>query len=172
MITFSSSGAAAAPTGSLPAFTEGALSVVKNPPQAHIVSNSVQVVAGETLAKQAHAKTTDPSDFPLHHAAIKGMANLLRILLMQIGKEVNSIDTKGYTPLMYAVSTGKLNVSEVLLENGARIDPANHVWKTILKSTAKNHLALYEILQKHMQSIKLVKASTPTTTNHEAIPIN
>jgi 26S proteasome non-ATPase regulatory subunit 10 len=69
---------------------------------------------------------------PLHYAASKGLADLIKLLLLH-GANTNATDITGSTPLHRAASAGKLEAARLLLEQGkARIDPRDKSGNTPL----------------------------------------
>jgi hypothetical protein len=60
---------------------------------------------------------------PLHMAIQMGSIDCL-LVLMNIGVDVNKVNSLGFTPLQIAVSKGEKHIEKLLREHGARLEPA------------------------------------------------
>jgi ankyrin repeat protein len=69
---------------------------------------------------------------PLHYAARDGYVEACRALVSTCRANVDSRDSDGWTPLMYAACSNKLQCVEVLLELGADITLQNDDKRTAL----------------------------------------
>ncbi len=72
---------------------------------------------------------------PLHHAALKGHAEVARLLLSR-GADVNASGPDGTTALVVAAVESQLEVAEFLLANGAALDPADPCGALLLLQSA------------------------------------
>lgn len=66
------------------------------------------------------------------HMAAQTRNQLVVQLLIQKGADVNCRDSFGGTPLMAAVSEGKLEVAKILIENGAHVNVRDNAGRTAL----------------------------------------
>ena len=72
----------------------------------------------------------------LQHAAYKGNLELCRQLLLR-GADVNSNEHEhGYTALMFGALSGSINVTQLLLEAGAKVYHQNNVGRTAAQMAA------------------------------------
>ncbi len=60
---------------------------------------------------------------PLHMAIQMGSIDCL-LVLMNIGVDVNKVNSLGFTPLQIAESKGEVEIAKLLKEHGARLEPA------------------------------------------------
>lgn len=72
---------------------------------------------------------------PLHIAAAKGCANAVQLLL-ELGADVNCIDSFGNTPLHWAALEGQEEVMDELINHGAEINITNKVGFTSIHYAA------------------------------------
>ncbi|XP_078688710.1 uncharacterized protein LOC144920404 isoform X6 [Branchiostoma floridae x Branchiostoma belcheri] len=94
-------------------------------------------------------KRNERGETPLHMAAIKGDADLLRQLIKQ-GAEVNAKDFAGWTPLHEACNHGYYEVAKMLLQAGANVNTQGLDDDTPLHDAASNgHPHIVELLLKH-----------------------
>ncbi|WP_294824812.1 ankyrin repeat domain-containing protein [uncultured Flavobacterium sp.] len=72
-------------------------------------------------------------------------------LLIDSGADVNAVNVVADTPLMLAISNGKKQLSEVLLDNGARANEQNKEGKTAyyMATVDQQSLEVYELLKKY-----------------------
>ncbi|XP_019859415.1 PREDICTED: myotrophin-like [Amphimedon queenslandica] len=59
---------------------------------------------------------------PLHCASQTGNANIIKLLITKGKADVNAVDKKNRTPLLYAVASDSIEAVDILLTNGARTD--------------------------------------------------
>ena len=67
---------------------------------------------------------------PLHYASIHGRVSMVRALLRQEKKAINSLDHDNFTPLIHGIIHHQFDCVQEMLMHGARIDPesdADHV---------------------------------------------
>ncbi|CAH1269026.1 ANKRD11 [Branchiostoma lanceolatum] len=95
-------------------------------------------------------KRNERGETPLHMAAIKGDADLLRQLIKQ-GAEVNAKDFAGWTPLHEACNHGYYEVAKMLLQAGANVNTQGLDDDTPLHDAASNGHPhqIVELLLKH-----------------------
>ncbi|KAJ8016092.1 hypothetical protein DPEC_G00003560 [Dallia pectoralis] len=67
-------------------------------------------------------QTGDLERTALHEASLLGLENFVNLLLLS-GADPNACDVDRMTPLALAAETGHLNVAEVLLQKGAKVQP-------------------------------------------------
>lgn len=87
---------------------------------------------------------------PLFHTAARmqdaAMKKHLQ-LLIQLGSDVNAVDTNGRTPLMVAASMGRRFAVETLLKNYAAIDSIDHYgWSALMLAVYYNHIDVSRFL--------------------------
>ena len=76
---------------------------------------------------------------PLHHAASVGSLGVTQVLLSLSANARELLETKdgmGFTPLIVAVSAGKLDVVRELVGNGADVKASNNRGQTSLHYAA------------------------------------
>ncbi|XP_078607974.1 uncharacterized protein LOC144879950 isoform X1 [Branchiostoma floridae x Branchiostoma japonicum] len=95
-------------------------------------------------------KRNERGETPLHMAAIKGDADLLKQLIKQ-GAEVNAKDFAGWTPLHEACNHGYYEVAKMLLQAGANVNTQGLDDDTPLHDAASNGHPhqIVELLLKH-----------------------
>jgi ankyrin repeat protein len=83
---------------------------------------------------------------PLHIAAQKGHADIIR-LLVEKGAKVDMPDEQGHTPLFHAADKGMVEAVATLLDLGADIHHISHTSRTALFGAAmRNHTEVIELL--------------------------
>ena len=85
------------------------------------------VARDKAVIAQATQTTTSPDQWStaFHHATNKENESVLKLLIEQTDADVNVCDCAGTTPLHLAVSIGRANIVQILLENGAHVDALN-----------------------------------------------
>ena len=85
------------------------------------------VARDKAIIAQAAQSTTSPDQWStaFHLAANKENESMLKILIEQSNADVNVCDCAGTTPLHLAVSKGRTNIVQFLLEHGACVDALN-----------------------------------------------
>lgn len=117
------------------------------------VSSSDRIV--EMLMKY-RAKTAEPStddlddkDASLLLASHGGKIKLVKSAL-EDGANIEVVDGKGMTPLLWASLRGCTEVVKVLLENGAEVNKANRAgWTPVIQAAASGHLDTLQVLIDH-----------------------
>jgi ankyrin repeat protein len=111
--------------------------------------------------------TRNNHDTVLHRAVSGNSEQVIRIILnkvkeifnqysQQIYQYINSQDTEGDTPLMWATERGKVNSARTLLEYGVDIDVKNNDDTTALHWAAKNgHLDITQLLLEYNASVNI-----------------
>ncbi|WP_419247185.1 ankyrin repeat domain-containing protein [Wolbachia endosymbiont of Rhagoletis indifferens] len=83
---------------------------------------------------------------PLHIASLKGMANIVKLLLER-GAKINIRDNQGETVLHYASYYGYRAIVEILLKKGAKINTQGNLGKTALYyATFANNVGMIKFL--------------------------
>lgn len=108
--------------------------------------------------------------FELHKAAYLGAPEgQINALLSSELIDVNRRDSKGITPLMYAVVEGHAHVARVLLDNGASVSEVGVDRSTALILAAKyGHLAVTKMLVEAGADVDAKTASARATSLHYA----
>lgn len=71
------------------------------------------------------SQVNDNLDSALHIAALHRNTNMLRLLMLQIGVQVDIRNKNGDTPLMIACTANDLETSHFLIDSGAEVNVAN-----------------------------------------------
>lgn len=74
---------------------------------------------------QADVKDEKRGHTPLIRAAIFGDENIVRVIMVEGGADINLADNDGYTPLHHAASKGNYTIIKLLLEEGATVEPVS-----------------------------------------------
>lgn len=96
------------------------------------------IQAGDEARVKAFLERGHPCDkpeqgrLPIHHAARKGNAAILKLLLDANSSVINAHDDDGFTPLHLAVMSGRQDVVELLVAKKARIDEVEKSGRTPL----------------------------------------
>jgi ankyrin repeat protein len=119
------------------------------------------------IANGADLLARNNYDIVLHRAESGNSERVIRIILnkvkeifnqysQQIYQYINSQDTEGDTPLMWAAENGKINSARILLEYGVDIDLKNNDDMTALHWAAKNgHLDITELLLEYNANVNI-----------------
>ncbi|KAK5555580.1 hypothetical protein LTR46_006605 [Exophiala xenobiotica] len=92
----------------------------------------------------------DSRKTPLHRAATKGYEEIAGLLIKETPGLVNSENQDRETPLHSATKAGRVNILELLLQNGARVDLPNNKGATALHLAVRNgHAQAVERLLKN-----------------------
>jgi ankyrin repeat protein len=92
----------------------------------------------------------DDRNTPLHHAATEGYQEIAGFLIKETPGLVNSENQDRETPLDSAAEAGSVNILELLVENGARVDLPNNEGATALHLAVENrHAQAVEMLLKN-----------------------
>ena len=86
---------------------------------------------------KVNSKNKNPSDTPLHFAAINGDIEIVRSLLSR-GAKINAKNRYGDTPLHDAVLSNKIGVVELLINHGADVNAGNSKNMTPLHVAIEN----------------------------------
>jgi ankyrin repeat protein len=119
----------------------------------HLAAQGGQYEAAETLVEynaNIHLGQARFEGAPLQYAASRGHVWIVRLLLRR-GAEVDSRDTNGRTPLIWAVMGQHHEVAEELLEHGADPLAANRGgWRPIDYANARGDGRMVRLLARHM----------------------
>ncbi|WWC97125.1 hypothetical protein V866_004003 [Kwoniella sp. B9012] len=81
------------------------------------------------------------SSFSIHKAALEGQPGLIRSLLSEDPKLVNSKDEDGRTPLHWASTTGNLNVLQLILSYHPDLESRDSMgWTALIIASASNQV--------------------------------
>ena len=121
-----------------------ALSYTINNKQIDVVVASVLIINGVGIEGLL---STSPPMTALMWTAQEGYDSLTRQLILQ-GVNINYRNSDGRTALHYAAHTGHLHIVQVLLNNGAEIDPGDehHHTPLVLSVVAKNYDVMLHLI--------------------------
>ena len=95
-------------------------------------------------------RPTQPEVVPLYYATLCGFCGIVKHLIMTYPQDINARGGYYVTPLHAAVDKGNVDVTMLLLENGADVTAWNHHTKTPLhEASRKSNLDIVELLLKH-----------------------
>jgi ankyrin repeat protein/acetylglutamate kinase len=111
------------------------------------VRASAQVLlSGKSLWKPGYSQTTPREVTDIHLAAYFGIHDIISRLLQQ-GRDIDSQDSDGRTPLSYAAQNGNEEAVRLLLDQGATVDKADGQARSPLSwAAARGHETVVELL--------------------------
>ncbi|XP_062223334.1 uncharacterized protein LOC133922150 [Phragmites australis] len=90
---------------------------------------------------------------PLHYAARMGDTSSL-LQLLKMGHDPNSLDEDGYTPLMHAAASGRLDSCKILVSHGGAdcslVNERNETALSLARSSSRSNKATDEWLLDHL----------------------
>ena len=93
------------------------------------------------------SKTTDGNRTLLHVALAYGRPVEFIEKLIQLGADVNAVDTNGETPLHYAAVHGRITEAAVLLQSGGDVSLADKHGNTPLWAAVFNARGVYDLVR-------------------------
>ena len=95
------------------------------------------------------------NDTPLHCASHSGKHEVVS-LLVEKGALLNEINTKGFTPLIYAVMGRHAKTCQILAKKGAKVNSFDKTVAPILIATQNGDLPVCRILVKYKADLNVV----------------
>jgi ankyrin repeat protein len=104
-----------------------------------------------------NAKCGEDKATPLCVAAQYGHSEIVELLL-QYAVDINEINGKGQSPLLWATIKGRTNICQQLVDHNADVDLYSHKTGTtsLMQAASKGHLDIVRLLVKHNAQIDLI----------------
>jgi ankyrin repeat protein len=114
---------------------------------------------------------SNPRRNPLYYSVLCGFYDLVKLLAIKHPRDINAICGRYGYPLFTAISENNVEVAELLLEHGARVDVQGTTGETmllkVLKQRQSNLVSKVKLLLKHGADVN-VRDDTLTSSLHLA----
>ncbi|OCF59723.1 26S proteasome non-ATPase regulatory subunit 10 [Kwoniella mangroviensis CBS 10435] len=109
------------------------------------------------------------SSFSIHKAALEGQPGLIRSLLSEDPKLVNSKDEDGRTPLHWASTTGNLNVLQLILSYHPELESRDSMgWTALIIASASNQVEVVRELLEAGAQVDAINEKGQTALHYAA----
>ncbi|WVW81726.1 hypothetical protein I302_103722 [Kwoniella bestiolae CBS 10118] len=109
------------------------------------------------------------SSFSIHKAALEGQPGLIRSLLSEDPKLVNSKDEDGRTPLHWASTTGNLTVLQLLLSYQSELESRDTMgWTALIIASAANQVEVVRELLEAGAQVDAINEKGQTALHYAA----
>ncbi|XP_044742473.1 ankyrin-3-like [Chrysoperla carnea] len=114
----------------------------------------------------------NPSNTPLHLAAINGDIEIIKMLLNR-GADINAKNFNGKTPLHDAIENNKVEITELLLKHGADVNASHSNAQSPLQAAMqKGNLQIVEMLLKNGAYINCVISVYTSRWENDYTPLH